>query len=461
MDEFEESGRGSALPPFARDPIGVVRRRWPWMLAVLAIGSVAAVAVVVLWPVRYEATAKLLISSQRIPEDFVRSTISEQIDEQLNALVGEVLARDSLIQLIEEHSLDAELGLDLPLTAMIAKVADAITIEPETAVQIYVRNPGSFIFAVRYESASADAAAAVANDLVSRFIAVNLSRRRQQAELTTEFLRREAERVEAALGEQRGRITEFKQLHRGELPGELDTKLARLERLQQQRQSLGLRISDAEGRLLTLQSQQIAADTRATLLAELQERLVRERTVYTDEHPNVLAIQRQIEALEAELATQELGEGHSPRSPAGVLAQRELDELRSQLAQVGHEMAVLDAQVARIPARQEKLSALEQEETILGESYADALRKVTEAELAESLEQAQQGIQVSRLEAATPPGGPKLPRWQLAAGAILAVLGASTAMGVLLELVDPVLLAVDEVESLTGMMTLGEVPRAS
>ena len=44
---------------------------------------------------------------------------------------------------------------------------------------------------------------------------------------------------------------------------------------------------------------------------------------------------------------------------------------------------------------------------------------------------------------------------------LLAVLGASAAIGVLLELIDPVLLEVDEVESLTGMMALGEVPRAS
>ena len=86
-------------------------------------------------------------------------------------------------------------------------------------------------------------------------------------------------------------------------------------------------------------------------------------------------------------------------------------------------MALLDAQVARIPARQEELAALEQEEEILSENYSDALRKLQDSELAQSLELAQQGIRVSLLDSA--------------------------------------LLGIEEVESLTGMMTLGEIPRAS
>jgi uncharacterized protein involved in exopolysaccharide biosynthesis len=434
------------------------------MLAVLLIGSVVASGVLALWPDRYQATAKLLIASQTIPKDFVRSTVEEALDEQLNALVGEVLSRESLIEVIEDHQLDAELGADLSIGALTGKVLKAITIEPERAMRgMRSRNPSSVIVAVRYESANPATAAAVANDLVSRFIATSMSRRSQQAEKTTEFLRREAERARAALEVQRAKIAEFQQRHRGELPGELETKLSRLGRLQQQRQSLALQISDAEGRLLMLQSQQIEADTRETLLSELQMRLVHERTVHTEEHPNVIALERQVQALKAELARDERDPASdtSPMSTAEILVKRELEALRSQLAETDRDMVALDAQVARIPARQEELAALEQEAQILSESYSAALRKVQGSELAESLEEAQQGVRVSRLDPATPPGQPMLPRWQLAAGALLAILGASVGIGVLLELVDPVLLGVDEVESLTGVMALGEMPRAS
>ena len=41
-DEFDDIDQPSALPEFLKDPRGVLRRRWPWMLAVLLVGSAAA-----------------------------------------------------------------------------------------------------------------------------------------------------------------------------------------------------------------------------------------------------------------------------------------------------------------------------------------------------------------------------------------------------------------------------------
>ena len=68
---------------------------------------------------------------------------------------------------------------------------------------------------------------------------------------------------------------------------------------------------------------------------------------------------------------------------------------------------------------------------------------------------------MSRLEPASPPSDPKLPFWQLLLGAVAGVLGLTLGCGLLLELRDPVILASSELEALTGMTLLGEVPRAS
>ena len=82
--------------------------------------------------------------------------------------------------------------------------------------------------------------------------AENLRRRSQQARLTTDFLKRELDQAEAALRDQDRSITEFKERHRGELPGELEANLGRLERLQQQRQSLALQIAESSNRITLL-----------------------------------------------------------------------------------------------------------------------------------------------------------------------------------------------------------------
>jgi succinoglycan biosynthesis transport protein ExoP len=463
MDEQNESeGGGSVgLPQFLLDPMGVVQRRWRWLLGVLVGASLLAIGAVLLWPDQYEATARLLISSQRIPDEFVRSTIAEGVAEQLNAMVGEALSRDSLVSLIEAHGLHHRPGGEVPPDALLADVSKAIVVEPEKVLDTGVKSPGFYIFAVRFTWHDPSQAAGVANELVTRLIDSNLDRRARQARLTTEFLRREAERAEAALKEQSEKVSTFKEQHRGELPAELATKVARLERLQAQRQALGLRISEGESRLVTLQTLGGEADPRSAALAEIESRLLRERTVHTAEHPNVLALERQVEALRQEISTQPLGGGWSPAQRAVVSGvQLEIGSLRQQLNLIEQEMVELEAQVANTPSREEELNSLAQREEVLRQTYTEALRKVKEAELAESLELAQQGIQISKLEPAMPPGDPKIPLWQLILGAVGGVIGLVAAAGVLLELTDPVVLSRGEIESLTGLALLGNIPRA-
>jgi uncharacterized protein involved in exopolysaccharide biosynthesis len=464
MDEFDELEERSGLPEFLTDPYGVIRRRWPWMLAVLLLGSVAAGAFVATLPQTYQASARLLLTGQRIPEDFVRSTSLEGVPARLHAVVGEILSRDSLIAVAETHHLAERMSADGSTADLIEQMRSGITVEPDLDMGSQRARRGAeeefFILAIRFESADPVVSADVANELSNRFTSVHLGRQNRLAKLTSDFLRREAERAEVELGQQRARITEFTKAHRGELPSELDTKLALLERSQQQRESLALQISDAEGRLLILQSQEPLADTQETLLEELRVRLVNERTVHTDEHPNVLALQRQIEFLEAEVAGEQAGPATLPASsdPAAVLVQREVDALRTQAREVEQKIRELDATVATIPARQEELTELEQREALLRDRFVNAARKVQEAELAENLQHAKQGFQVSQLDVAIPPPEPMRTRWKFTILAAGAVLGASVMTGLLLEFIDPVIVTPRQLEAKTGAIPLGVVP---
>jgi uncharacterized protein involved in exopolysaccharide biosynthesis len=465
MDEFDEVEEQSGLPEFLMDPRGVLRRRWPWMLAVLLLGSVAAGAFVATLPQTYQASARLLLTRQRISEDFVPATSQERIPEQVNAVVGEIVSRASLVAMAEALDLAERMGVAGATADLIGEMRKGITVEPDMDLENQRPRRGAgediFILATRFESTDPVVAADVANELASRFGAAHLRRQNRQAKITSDFLRQEAERAEAKLAEQRARITEFKKAHRGELPAELATKLARLERLQQQSQSLALQISDAEGRLLILQTQEPLPAAQTTLLGELRTRLIHERTVYTDEHPNVIALQRQIEALEAEAARGLARPAAVPASsdPAAVVVQREVDSLRAQTREVEQEIRELDAAVAVIPVRDEELAALVQQEEMLLERFVGASRKVEQAELAENLQHAQQGFQVSQLDAAIPPSGPVRARGKFAILAVAAVLGASVMTGLLLELVDPVVLTLRQLEAKTGTLPLGVVPR--
>jgi uncharacterized protein involved in exopolysaccharide biosynthesis len=142
-----------------------------------------------------------------------------------------------------------------------------------------------------------------------------------------------------------------------------------------------------------------------------------------------------------------------------VLVQREVDALRTQAREVEQKIRELDATVATIPARQEELTELEQREALLRDRFVNAARKVQEAELAENLQHAKQGFQVSQLDVAIPPSEPMRTRWKKAVLAAGAVLGASVMTGLLLEFIDPVIVSSRQLEAKTGAIPLGVVPR--
>jgi uncharacterized protein involved in exopolysaccharide biosynthesis len=111
--------------------------------------------------------------------------------------------------------------------------------------------------------------------------------------------------------------------------------------------------------------------------------------------------------------------------------------------------------------RAEQLAALQERGGVLRENYVEFLRKVEEAQLAQSLESAQQGARVSVLDRATPPMTPKRPRWKVLALGLAATFMLSVGTGILLELVDPVVVSAHQLASIAERQVLGSIPTVS
>ena len=110
-DEAELSPFLYQLLAVAQSPLGVVRRRWIWMLLTLAVGLGGTFALYSSRVPTYEASATVIVSGQQIPEEFVRSTVSglDSIAE-INSLLGEAFSQKFLISLIEQYDLYPELA---------------------------------------------------------------------------------------------------------------------------------------------------------------------------------------------------------------------------------------------------------------------------------------------------------------------------------------------------------------
>ncbi len=461
IDPFEHE-EATGLPEFLKDPIRAVRRRWPWMLAALLVGLAATAAVSVRLKPTYVASAILLVSSQQIPEDFVRPTVRDDSLERMNAMIGSILSGSNLSRLIEKYDLYASLREGLPLSEVVAIMRGGVEVELVPGVNPGRRFETASRYSISFEADDPEIAANVANDLASLFTESSIERRGKRARLTTEFLRGQLQGAERDLREQERMIREFKEKHRGELPGELEANLRKLEQLQSQRQSLAMQVAETETRLATLLS---APDPNSPegRLATLKTRLAEETSVHTDEHPNVSSLRRQIEALEAAIEP-DSGDRSAPyttRSTLVAAERRTLAELSRQQKATEAQLREIDVRVANTPKRQEELNGLEEKVGVLRDNYRDFLHKVQDAELAQNLESAQQGERVVILDRAAPPAQPERNRLKYVLAGIVATFGFSLAVGFMLELVDPVVVSSDHVEAAFGLPVLGSVYRIS
>jgi len=457
MDPQEGQEQETGLPAFLRDPMGILRRRWRWIVAAFAVGLSATGGVVLLMKLHYTAKATILISSQQIPKEFVRPTLPEDSFDQLNAMIGEILSRERLSSLIEKYNLYPELRAKKPMSDVAFAMRSDIYVELEHGLSTDSRD-SSRLMTLEFTDTNPDVAAAITNDLANLFVSENIRLRGQQATLTTEFLRRELQRSEEALAEQNREITEFKEKYRGELPDEEAASLQRLTLLQNQRQSLATQIAEGETRVAMITSSPTNQTSPVAKLADAQNRLAAELSVHTEAHPDVIALRLEIAALKKEAAQSSSGSGASSMALVGA-AQRQVTQLREQLASTEAEQRELEMRVARTPARQEALSKMEEKAKVLSDNYADFLHKVKEAELAETLESAQQGERFSVIESATPPTHPNRSTLKLLLMGFVGSVGFAGLVGILLEILDPVVLDAAQMELVTDTPMLGSAPR--
>lgn len=447
---------GSLPTPFI-DPLGVFRRRWRWLLAVFALGVGASFGIYQLLSERYYAEATVVVSRQQISESLVAPTVEEDSLARIDALAAEVLSRANLGKLVEELDLYPKLRGKQTLGEIVDQVRNDVTISTSQIIDRRSRNAAALVYGIGFETDDPENSAKAANRIADLFVEASLERQHRQHQLTTSFLRDELADAEQSLREQNREIATFKQRYRGLLPSDLQANLTRLDLLQNQRQSLAIQINEAEARAVLLASDQ-GGSPDADLMA-LRDELRRMESIYTGRHPDRIALVKQIEALEFELAARDDSElDQTPTALRGAAA-RTLAVLRDQLDATELELTQLDDRIEHMPEVQEELSALEEKSMILRENYLEFLRKVQDAELAKDLLLAQQGERISVLNRAEPPSKPTQARWQTLAIGIGVPALAALGIAVLAELVDPVVVSGDQIEQFTSLPVLGSIGR--
>lgn len=349
----------------------LLRRRLVYILIPFVVVLAACVSVSLLLTPTYRATGTILVEAQQMPDDLVRSTVTNAAGERIGIIKQRVMRRENLLRIAKKFNLFPSEDLSGNAATVVDAMDRAVTVEPvKDDVGGYARSGGTMAFSVSFDHADPDVAYAVANELVSLFLQENVRNRTTRAAETTAFLTQESRKLKKQVDDIGTRIAQYKELHRAALPSLQDLTLTRLEqaRTSLQRTEQEIETAESDRRLLTIQLS--AAKSGMTLangpystqggrltplqeLEQLQTELLEKSAIYDPSHPDIVSLKRKISHLKAQYGVQ-TGRAELTRRLRDLEAQ--LKDAKGRYAQnhpdvrrLQSEIKVVQSQIAKAP----------------------------------------------------------------------------------------------------------------
>lgn len=477
------------------DALIILKRRFLYFLAPTLLVAVIGVVTVMLLPAQYTARGTILVESQQIPDEYIRSTINAYAQERIQTIRQRVMTRNRLLEVADKHSVfPRSSGLSESERTEIMRRrlnVSLITIDGNRRAQ----RDGTIAFTVSYTDPSPQTAYLVANEFMTLFLSEDVRARTAGASNTTEFFDREATRLRNAVAEMENRIADFKAENANALPDHLNMHLDLLERATQNYNASQRSLSELEEEKRFLETQLVSGaasnNSMAQEIAQLESELARLRASYHDSFPAVQAKKDEIAALkrqmapsaefqhlrerlkEAEAALVEAENAKPQDAEAVAAAETRLQEAQEalsakiseatrsgaldntgvqiesrlalienrirmtkrQLAAQEEQIAEYQKRIAETPAVERQLASLTRDYENMFSEYQDLLAKRQDAQLAENLEQNQQAEKFSILEPALRPDEPSSPdRPKLIVLALFVALAAGGGVALIAEL---------------------------
>jgi polysaccharide chain length determinant protein (PEP-CTERM system associated) len=472
------------------DYLGILKRRG-WIIAVPAVLlALVGFALTFIVPPRYVSQTLILVEQQKVPDDYVRPVVVEDITARLASMKEQILSRSRLEPIIERFNLYGTKKMSMD--DRIDEVRKNIDIKPIHSEM--ARTGGLPGFFISYKDSDPHTAQQVCGEIASLFVAANLNARAQTVEGTTEFLKSQLADAKRALDEQDAKLAAFQSKYMGRLPGEetpninmltslntqLDATTQALNRMEQDKSYTESMIAQQQGMSPSGGGDHSSASPSA-LQSQLQTLQNEEADLtrrYTDNYPDVVSVRRRIKDLQAKIAA----EPAAPAAPATASATPSrgdspaVQQLRAQLRSLEqgiqakrHDQALLSSQIrmyqdriSSSPMVLEEYKSITRDYQTAQAFYDDLLKKMNESKMATDLERRQQGEQFSVMDQPNLPDSPTFPkRGVFVGGGLVAGLILGTILVAWREYRDTVMRSERDVWAFTKLPTLGVISFSS
>lgn len=421
-------------------------------------------------PPSYRAEV-VVMAQPMVGEDYLKPTLPPGGVQQQLVTIRETLFRRALLeQVIEEFGLYPQQNGRIPDKAL-----------ESMASRIAIRVEGEETFSISFDAGQARQAADVANRLAERFIERRLASREQRVTVAAGFFQEQVEELKGKLSEQEKQIREYKKRSARELPEYVATNLRFLESLQEQLQKKKESMVQEQARRAAVlkemrelesegwwESEDREKSPRQAKIEELQQVLKDLEKSYTEQHPEVSRVKRQIEELQNGM-TENVARNPRPLSPLRlryIQLQAELEGIDQRLKSYQPEQERIRSQIERYerriesaPQHERTLAQLIRDYEVSTSQYHELLEKQHEASLARRLEEVNQAVVFRIIEPARVPSEPHSPkRHRLILMGLLAGLGLGVVLAFLAEQLDTTFENVEEFHAFTNIPVLATIP---
>lgn len=475
-----------------------LRRKW-WIGVPFILSLIIGLVCIKVIPKIFRSNTLILVQSQKIPDSYVDSTVTESVQSRLHTISQQIYSRTNLEKIIREFNLiKGENEVEEESISMLVE-----SLRRKIKVDIRQRDKRASVqaFEISFEWHDPKVAADVTNAIASQFIEENLKVREAMAIGTTDFLTNEATKIKEELEKQEKAVEEFKKKHMGMLPDQLQANINILGQLKEQLSNAELSARNEQEKTMFLQRQMELLEAAKSdsngignssqpisgfeRLRRLREQLENLRSRYTEKHPDVIALKRGILALETELQAKQEPKNNDkssggvaeethlllPERLNGLVGQREKLKMeleranknigiyKAEAEKIKKQISLYQERIERTPEVELELIKLTRDYATIRGRYESLLNKKINAQLSEQLERRQKGEQFKVIDPAIiseKPVKPDVKRVMLIA--LLVGLGIGCGLAYLREMMDGSFYSTEDLEGFLGAKVLVSIP---
>ncbi|MEE9376874.1 MAG: hypothetical protein V3V33_02435 [Candidatus Lokiarchaeia archaeon] len=302
-----------------KEYISILKRYIYPMLAILAVGLILSNLIAIKMPHMYKSTATILIDQTAMPDDIVKSMVTNYAEKRIQIINKKIMSSENLTMMINKFNLYQEEKEKSSLHSILNKmrenthmemVGGKTIIDPRTGKPV---NP-TVGFELSFDSKSPEIAQKIASEFVTLYMDYNLKYRSKRVEGATHFLEQETNKLRDEISNLEKKLAEFKEKNAGNLPGLNKINLTRINNIEEQLEKTNEKIRSLTENEFYLKNKLIQLDPNIATytvtgervygaddrLIALKAKYVALSSKYSKGHPDLVKMRREIASLQKE-----------------------------------------------------------------------------------------------------------------------------------------------------------------